>query len=553
VEVLPARGAGPELKHSGVPLLLYLGSAVAIALLVACANVAGLMLARSAVRRREFAIRLSLGASRPALVRQLLIESLLIAFPAGVLGYLLAPWGTRALEGLLVGSTEIAIRTNLNLSADGRVLAFTLAVSLGSVLLFGLVPALQATQLNLLRSLRGEAPVGRWQRRLGGTVVVAQVALSVMLLFSAGVLVRGMMTALRVDPGFRAEQAVSVSLSPEGAAYEDASRKAAFFAEVVRRLDADPEIAAAGLASAVLLDFAPELVVGLPGKVLPEPGAERRVHFNAVTPGVIELLGIPLLRGRTLRSQDREGAPLVAVVNETMARRLWPAGEALGERFSIEGQEFEVVGVVADAKYIGAGEQQSPYVFLSYSQNPERVWSTNVYASVRHGDPRAAVATIRRTVQALDPDVPVMGGRTPAENLRNVLQPTRAMGTLIGIGAALALVLAAIGTYALLAHTVTRRTREIGVRMALGARAADVRRLILGQGIGLVLLGTLLGLPLGLVGARVLRAMIPGIGSADPLTLGAIMALLLGVAAAASWFPAWQATRVDPVEALRVE
>jgi predicted permease len=527
---------------------------VAIALLVACANVAGLMLARSAVRRREFAIRLSLGASRPALVRQLLIESLLIAFPAGVLGYLLAPWGTRALEGLLVGSTEIAIRTNLNLSADGRVLAFTLAVSLGSVLLFGLVPALQATQLNLLRSLRGEAPVGRWQRRLGGTVVVAQVALSVMLLFSAGVLVRGMMTALRVDPGFRAEQAVSVSLSPEGAAYEDASRKAAFFAEVVRRLDADSEIAAAGLASATLLDFgAPEVAIRLPSEEPAKAGSERSVPFNAVTPGVIELLGISLLRGRTFTLRDREGAPLVAVVNETMARRLWPAGEALGERFSIEGQEFEVVGVVADAKYIGAGEQQSPYVFLSYSQNPERVWSTNVYASVRHGDPRAAVATIRRTVQALDPDVPVMGGRTPAENLRNVLQPTRAMGTLIGIGAALALVLAAIGTYALLAHTVTRRTREIGVRMALGARAADVRRLILGQGIGLVLLGTLLGLPLGLVGARVLRAMIPGIGSADPLTLGAIMALLLGVAAAASWFPAWQATRVDPVEALRVE
>jgi predicted permease len=524
-----------------------------IALLVACANVTGLLLARAGVRRREVAIRLSLGASRLALIRQLLIESLLLALPAGVLGYLLAPWGTNALKGLLVGPAGTAIRTNMDLSPDARVLAFTLAVSLGSVLLFGLVPALQATRLDLLHSLRGEAPVGRWQRRLGGAVVVAQVALSVLLLFSAGVLVRGVVTALRVDPGFKAEQVVSVPVSPSGPGYEDPAAQGRFFAEVVRRLDADPEIAAAGLASATLLDFAPDVAVQLPGEEPAREGTERRVAFNAVTPGVIELLGIPLLRGRTFAERDREGAPSVAVVNETMARRLWPAGDAVGERLRIEEQDFEVVGVVADAKYIGTEDKQTPYLFLSYAQNRERVWSTTVYASASHGEPGAAVSIIGRTVQALDPDVPSMGGRTLAENLRYVLQPTRAIGSLIGIAALLALVLAAIGTYALLSYAVVRRTREIGVRMALGARPGDVRRMVVRQGIGLAVLGAVIGLPLGWAGARVLRSMIQGIGPADPLSFGGILVMLLAVAAAASWLPAWRATRVDPVEALRVE
>ncbi len=553
VEVMPARGAGPELKHSGVPLLMYLAGAVVIALLVACANVAGLMLARAAARRREVAIRLSLGAGRLALVRQLLIESLLLALPAGVLGYLLAPWGTDVLQGILVGPAGSSTRTNMDLAPDGRVLAFTLALSFGSVLLFGLVPALQATRLDLLRSLRGEAPAGRWQCRLGSAVVVAQVAFSVVLLFSAGVLVRGVLASLWADPGFPAGQVVAAPISPEGPGYEEPARRDAFFAELVRRLEARPEFAAVGLGSAVVLDFAPELVVGLPGEVLTDPGAERRVPFNAVTPGVIELLGIPLLRGRTLRSQDREGAPLIAVVNETMARRLWPGRDALGERFQVEGKDFEVIGLVADAKYIGTEERRSPYLFLSYSQNRERVWSTNVYARVRAPDVGAAIPLIRQTVQALDPEVPVTGARTLAENLRYVLQPARAIGTLIGIGAALALMLAAIGTYALLSYSVARRTREIGVRVALGARAADVRRLIVGEGFGLTILGTLVGLPLGWAGARALRAMIPGIGPADPLSVGGVALMLLAVAAAASWLPAWRATRMDPMDALRIE
>lgn len=553
VKVVPARGAGPELKRSGVPLLLYLVGAVVIALLVACANVAGLLLARAAARRREVAIRLSLGASRLALVRPLLIEGLLLALPAGVLGYLLAPWGTKAVQGFLVGPPDTAIRANMDLSPDGRVLAFTLALSLGSVFLFGLVPALQATRLDLLRSLRGEAPAGRRQGRLGGAVVVAQVAFSVMLLFSAGVLVRGMLSSLRVDPGFRAEQVVAAPISPEGPAYEDPARKNAFFAELVHRLEVRPEIGAAGLASAALLGFgAPDVAVRLPGEEPVKEGSERRVPFNAVTPGVLELLGVPLLRGRTLQLQDSEGAPLVAVVNETLARRLWPGHDAIGERFQVEGQVFEVVGVVADAKYIGTEEQQSPYIFLSYAQNRERVWSTNVYASVSRGEPAAAISIIRHTVHALDPDVPV-GGKTLAANLRYVLQPTRAIGTLIGTGAVLALVLAAIGTYALLSYAVVRRTREIGVRVALGARAADVRRLIVREGLGLAMIGTLIGLPLGWVGARALRALIQGISPADPLSLGAVTVVLLAVAATASWLPAWRAARMNPIEALRVE
>jgi ABC-type antimicrobial peptide transport system permease subunit len=212
-----------------------------------------------------------------------------------------------------------------------------------------------------------------------------------------------------------------------------------------------------------------------------------------------------------------------------------------------------VVGVVADAQYIGAEEKQSPYLFLSYPQNRERVWSTKVYASVSRGEPMAAVSIIRQTVHALDPDLPVMGGKTLADHLHYVLQPTRAIGQLIGIGAVLALVLSAIGTYALSSSVVARCTREAGVRSALGARAPDVRRLVMRQGIGLTILGTLIGLPLGWAGARVLRATVQGIGLADPLSLGAVAMVFLGVAAAASWFPAWQATRVDPVEALRVE
>ena len=551
VEVRPIRGIRREMQQMIRPYLFAVMGMVVAVLLVAWSNVAGLLLARAEARRREVAIRLSLGAARHALVRQFLVESCLLAAAGGALGLLLSLWKADTLQ-LLMGVPS-SVRVELDFSPDWRVLAFATAASLGCALVFGLVPALQATRPEIARSLRGEAFGAR--RSFAGGAVVVQVAFAAVLLFGTGVLVRGLVGTLWADPGIRTRGVIVASVRPMAPAYEGPARGAAFHAELARRLRARPEVEAVALASSPVLDCCPaQALVVLPGEDAARLGEARRIAYNAVTPGMLEMLDVPLRRGRSIQATDTKGAPLVAVVSEAMARRLWPGGAPLGKRFRIEDREFEVVGVAADARYVVSAEEHPPYLLLSYAQNRETglVWQTIVAARAREGAAHEIPTILRREAHALDSDA-LVSPRTLDGMLYDALRAERVFGALLGVCAALALLLAALGTYSLLAYTVARRTREIGVRLALGARAGHLRRLVVRQGVRLVALGAVMGIPLGFLAWRPLEPMFQRAAPADPLFYAAIALVLVLVAAAGSWIPAWRATRVDPMVALRLD
>ncbi|HEX8209477.1 MAG TPA: ADOP family duplicated permease [Longimicrobium sp.] len=549
VEVRPIRGIRREMQQMIRPYLFAVMGMVVAVLMVAWSNVAGLLLARAEARRREVAIRLSLGAGRRALVRQFLVESGLMAAAGGALGFLLSLWKADTLQ-LLMGVPP-SVRVELDFSPDWRVLAFASAASLGCALIFGLLPALQATRPEIARSLRGELS-GR-RRSLAGGAVVVQVAFAAVLLFGTGILVRGLVGTLWADTGMRTRGVIAASVRP--AAYESTAGGEAFHDALARRLRARPGVEAVALASSPVLDCCPaQALVVIPGEDPARLADERRIAYNAVTPGMLEMLDVPLRRGRSIQATDTKGAPLVAVVSEATARRLWPGGRALGERFRIEDREFEVVGVAADARYVVSAEERPPYLLLSYAQNAETglVWQTVVLARAREGAAHELPAIVRREAHALDREA-LVTSRTLDGTLYDALRAERVFGALLGVCAALALLLAAVGTYSLLAYMVARRTREIGVRLALGARAGDLRRLVVRRGVRLVALGAMMGVPLGVVAWRPLQPMFQRAAPADPLFYLAIALVLAAVAAAGSWIPAWRATRVDPMVALRLD
>ncbi len=551
VEVGPLRGMRPDLARGNWPMLLALMGVVLVVLLISCANVAGLLLVRAAGRRREVGIRLSLGAGRAVLIRALLAESMLLALLGGVLGVLLAEWGTRALRVLFMTPVMVRLQAHFDVSPDVRVLAFTAAIALASGLLSGLLPALASARLEPLRALRGESRPGGRRPTTGAVVVVVQVALAVLLLTVAGVFLRGMQAALAVNPGFHAAGVWTAWVSPHGPRY-DSIRTATFQAELLRRLRASPGIEAAGLGSSEVLGFGgPPVPVGLPGEAPGRP--EPTAYENYVTPELTGMLGVPLLRGRALDSGDRAGAPAVAVVSAALARRLWPRGDALGKHFVAGGRAAEVVGIVADAKYVADRDAGVSYIFLPFAQQPAASRGTVVYLRPVGGDGRLAAAALAGAVRALDPDVPFDDPTPLTEALHVSLTATRIMGVLASASAALALVLAAIGLFALLAFAVARRTREIGVRMALGARGGDVRRVVARQGLVLVGIGMLIGVPAGLAAWRILRGLVEGVGRVDAASLGAVVVILAAVALAATWIPARRAARADPMVALRAE
>jgi predicted permease len=553
VEVLPVRGTMPELHAGMLPNIRFVMAMMGLVLLIACSNVAGLLLARAAARQHELAIRISLGAARGTLVRQLLVESLLLALPGGLLGFLLALRGAPLLQALVAAPEGSHVVVDFSL--DGRILAFTTAAALGSGLLLGLLPAIRATRRNLALALRQVAPSGPERRRLGGAVVVVQVAFAAVLVLIAGVLARPVLRALWADPGFRAEGvlAVDVSWGGSGAGPEGGQRT---FTELLRRLQARPEVAGVGTGSATLLGFAPEAPVSLAAEDAAVESPERRVAFNVVSTGLLELLGIPLLEGRPFDEHDGGGAPLVAVVNRSMARRLWPGVDPLGQRFRLGGalgdRAFEVVGVVADARYEAGRDMDAPYVFLPLAQNREQAGPPSIHLRARAGDPGDLIPLVRTEVRSLDPDA-IVRAATLFDEQRDSLRPQRVFGSLFAFCAGVALLLAALGTYSLLSYTVLRRTREIGIRMALGAHTARVRRAVVHEGVALVLVGTLLGLPLGFLGARRIGQMFGGADAAEPFGFLVVALLFLGVAVLASWLPARRATRVDPMRSLRAE
>lgn len=536
----------------GAAAALLLG-AVGLVLLIACANVANMLLARAAARRREMAVRLAIGAGRGRLVRQLLVEGLLLATLGGVAGVLLSLWGTRLVAAL---QPALPLPMSFEFGIDVRVLTFALAVTLLTALLFGLVPAVQASRPALVPALKqGSDGLDDGRRRrmpLRDVLVVGQLAVSLLLLVSGALLVRGLLRANRIDPGFAPDRLATVSLNLQMMGYSS-EQAPAFQQRLVETLRGLPGVESVALTTRLPLASDVQMeAIHIPG--VHKPGDDATpVDAAWVGPGYFDVLAVPILEGRTFTESDRTGAPLVAVINEAMARRYWPGRSAVGERFYTEGFEnppVQIVGVVRDYKVRSLGEAPRPYIHMAWHQDTRRLTTVAVRTA---GPAAAAVAGLRRAVQTLDPQAVITSEGTLVDLLQASLTPTRVAAGLLGAFAALALLLAAIGLYGVVSYAVAQRTREVGVRMALGARSQDVLRLVLGQGLRRAAVGVVLG-SLGAVGvARALASLLYGVSTVDPLAFAVAVLVLLAVAFLANLVPARRAARVDPLLALRYE
>jgi putative ABC transport system permease protein len=540
------------------PALLVLLAAVGAVLLIACVNVANLLLARAAVRAREMALRTALGAGRGRMIRQLLVESVLLALLGGGLGVLLAAWGIQA----LVAARPTQIPSDLPITLDLRVLAFTCLLSLLTGLLFGLLPALRTSRPNLQRELqhggRGDAG-GRG--RLRGVLVVAEVALALVLLVGAGLLLQSFAHRLRVDTGFTTRGLLTFQLSLPAAEYADDARVAGFYRALGERLAALPGVQAVGAVSTLPLSggmstasYRFENQPLQPGDSGPH-GAPR-----IVTPDYFRTLGIPLRKGRLLTPQDGADAVPVAVIDEAVARRYFPGRNPLGERLSFGFEDGgdggdtphwrTIVGVVGHVQEQTPGEEGKSQVYLPHAQRSERdLW----VALAAGNDPLSLAGPVRETVRSLDPKIPVDELRTMEERLSRAVAQPRLSALLLGLFAALAATLAAIGLYGVMAYAVAQRQREIGVRLALGARPGQVLRMVVGQGAGLTALGLLLGLAGALALSHLVTGLLFEIEPTDPATLFGVTLLLAGAALLASYLPARRAAKLDPQVALRGE
>src|SRR5215831_1460304 len=505
----------PMIGFAGVLMLT-----VALVLLIACTNLAGLLLARATGRRKEIAIRLALGASRARLVRQLLTESVLLALAGGIVGVLLAVW---LIDLVMAFKPPTIIPLLLDLQLDWRVLSFTVVLSLLTGTLFGLLPALRATKPELVPALKDESTLGGYRRsRLRKTLVVAQVALSLVLLIAAGLVMRSLQHVQVMSPGFNPENAVALTMVLSFQGYDDAQGKQ-FQQQMIDRVKNLPGVKAAALTSRLPLNLSSSdsyvFIEGAP----PTRGAQAPYAlYSSVTPGYFQTMEIPLVAGRVLTERDREGTTKIVIINETFARRFWPGQDALGKRFRYsraDGPLVEVAGVVKDGKYFSLGEDQKPFFYLPLLQS--YVEPTTLVARTTN-NPNVALTTIRGEVLKLDPTMPFAEVKTMTEHMSLSLFPLPIGASVVGSFGLLALLLAAIGIYGVMAFAVSQRTREIGIRMALGARGADVLQLIIKQGLTLMLIGLGLGLAGALLLTRLMSSMLYGVSATDPLTFGLI-------------------------------
>jgi putative ABC transport system permease protein len=545
--------------------LWVLLAAVVFVLLIACANVANLQLGRGEMRVSEIAIRTALGASRARIIRQLLIESLLLAVIGGGLGLLLASWGLELLPTL--GAEKIPRLQEVAL--DARVLGFTLATSLLTGVIFGLAPAFQAVKFDLHTSLkeggRGSASQ-KGRRRLRNALVVAEVALSLTLLVGAGLLIKSFWRLQHVDTGFRTEQLLTMRLFPPASNYPDDLRVAAFYEDLLQRVRSLPGVKDAAAATAVPIGGRNAGTVaqfeGGPSELDMRRGAE----FRVVSPGYFRTMGIRLLSGRFLEDSDHEKARPVVVINETLARAYWPNEDPLGRRFRLLDGPPEVaktvfltvVGVVADAKNSSLTEATEREVYVPMRQRTVAIagmgYANQMSLAVRTSvEPMNLANAIRQEVWAIDGAVPITETRTMEQILATVTSQPRFNTILLGIFAGVALILAGVGIYGVLSYSVTQRTREIGIRIALGARRGDVLRLVIRQGMLLALLGVAIGLAASFALTRLMAGLLYEVSASDPVTFSFIALILTGVAFAACYLPARRATKVDPMVALRCE
>ena len=540
----------PEIAPPVTAFTAVLMAVVGLVLLIVCVNVANLVLARAAGRSLELAIRQALGAGRGRLLRQLLTESLLLSSAGAVGGLAIWYWSTRLLAAVQLPAP---VPLALDLAIDVRVLAFTTLVAVMTSLAFGLAPALTASRVDLVGALKGSAGEGRGHGRLRSGFLVAQVAMSVLLLIAAGLFIRGFRNARSFDLGFDTDRVLTASVDLETRGYNEATGRE-FVRAIVERLGAAP-----GVVGVNALDIVPVTLSNRTGQMIregdPEPGPDRpplpNVYLNAVGPGHFRTLRIAMAAGRDFTEQDGASATNVAIVNETLARRYWPESSALGKRLRPIGapdRVLEVVGVVRDSKYVTVDEEPRPFVYRPLAQ----VYTPHVTLLVRtSGTSADALRAIKETVKAQDPGLAVFNVATLADATALALLPAQVAGNLLGALGVLALLLAALGIYGVLSYIVRSRTREIGVRIAIGATPQAVAFMVVRQS----LKWSVVGLSIGLISAglltRLLQRFLYGISPTDPLTFGMVTLLLVLVASAAALIPAVRASRLDPIVALK--
>jgi putative ABC transport system permease protein len=539
------------------PVLLVLLGAVGFVLLIACANVANLLLARAAVRIKEIAIRSALGADRMSLIRQLLTESVLLALGGGVIGLLLARWSVTSLVALnpnLPRASEITV--------DARVMAFTLGVSVITGLLFGLAPALQTSRTNLQETLKDGSRSGTSDmagRTVRRALVVAEVALSLTLLVGAGLLIRSVAKLQGVDPGFEPKNVLTFNLALPAVKYQSDTSQILFTNQLLPQLNAIPGVRAAGVTS--VLPFSggwSTSTLKVDGIVIPEGQNGPWGDIRVVSPRYFEALRIPLKRGRLMNDQDRQGAPLVVVIDEQFVKKYFANTDPIGKRMTFAGSPsnapdstwMTVIGVVGHAAHEGLDADPRIQYYLPAAQAGGRFMSVAVSTK---GDPNGVVAAVRNAVHSVDAGLPIAQVNTMEKLVEASVGQRRLSMILLGLFSGIALLLASIGIYGVMSYSVAQRSRELGIRMALGAERGRVLRLVVGQGMGLAAIGVVIGLVAAFALTRFLAAQLYGVGATDPVTFGTVAGLLVGVALLASLLPAMRATRVDPVVALRDE
>ena len=535
--------------------LAILMAAVLFVLLIACANLANLMLGRTAARRRELAVRTAMGAGRARLVRQIVTEALVLALIGGASGVLMAYWAT----GFFVALAGDSIPGAEQIRLDARVLGFAFLVATVSALLAGLLPAVQASRAAVADVLREGGRQGgpAGSRRTRSVLVAAEVALALVLLTGAGLLLQTLWGMQRVDRGFSVERIGMATISLPSGSYRTPDDVRGFYARLLERVRAVPGVESAALGSGVLLPLiANSGFFSVEGKPIPPPEQRPEYPYELVSPGYFETIGARMARGRTFAEQDHAQAPFVAVVNETLANSAWPGEDPIGRRMRPgDGSDsgvpwLTVIGVVKDLRRADVKRGIRPEVYLSSLQRTPRT-QTIIFRAA--GDPSAAMTTIRREVQALDPQLPLFRVTTLEAELAGTLSQPRFQATLLTGFAAIALLLASIGIYGVTSHAVSQRTQEVGIRMAMGAPRATVRMLILRQHVAPALVGIAIGLAGAFVLSRFLSSLLYGVGAVDLRTYAAVTLALGAVAVAACWLPASRAMRVDPLIALRNE
>jgi putative ABC transport system permease protein len=528
-------------------VLLLLQCATGLVLLIACVNVANLLLARVTAREKEMAIRAALGAGRWRLVRLLLAESLALALLGGGAGLLLALWGT----DVLISVAPQDIPRLDEISPDARVIGFTFALSLLTMALLGVIPAWQATRVNLNATLKEGGRSATQGQSLRGALVVAEIALTLVLLIGSGLLVRSLVRLQNVKLGFNPERVLTLRVSLLEAKYKEREQIANFYQQAVARVERLPGVQSASVISAPPLIRMGNFLVGFEIEGQPtEPGRRPTAYYRLISPDFFRTLEIPLLKGRAFTEADTREVPQVAIINEGLARRYFANADPIGKKLIVGRLTREIVGVAANIRHTTLEAEEELEMYVPHAQNPR---GTVMLAIRAASDPRAITAAAQKAIWAGDPDAAISSVATLEQMLSDVLARPRFNALLLGIFSAAALLLALIGIYGVMSYTVAQSTREIGIRLALGAQRQDVLKLVIGQGLMLALAGVVLGVAAAFGLTRLMANLLYGVTATDPLTFIVVSALLIVVAIFACYWPARRATKVDPLVALRYE